>query len=318
MKRKFTDIHDKFLKEFMEDYNLKKDEPMKNHTSLKVGGNADFFACPLSVDELKQLVSGAEKYNVPVTFIGSGTNILVKDNGIRGLVICLAGIKGQIKAVRKDKKNFLVTASSGLLLSSLGRFALENGLEGLNFTAGIPGTVGGAVMMNSSADKGKISDVISCVELLVPAGRVKVLEKKDIVFSSKGLMSSALEVENYYKPVVLKATFKLGKGDKKELAAQWSELLNKRNSSQPVSLPSAGCFFKNPEPGISAGRLIDRAGLKGERCGNAMVSEKHANFIVNLGGARAEDILRLKKKVEEKVFDVFSIHLETEVKIEGE
>ena len=242
----------------------------------------------------------------------------MKDNGIRGLVICLAGIKGKIEAVQKDKTNIFVTASSGRLLSSLGRFALENGLEGLNFTAGIPGTVGGAVMMNSSAGKGKISDVISCLEVLAPAGGVKILGKKDIVFSSKGLVAQVLEVENSYKPVVLKATFKLKKGDKKKLRAQWNEILNKRNSSQPVSLPSAGCFFKNPEPGISAGMLIDRAGLKGERCGNAMVSEKHANFIVNLGGARAIDILRLKKRVEEKVFDFFSIHLETEVKIEGE
>ncbi len=306
------------MKEFMKNFNLKKDEPMKNHTSLKVGGNADFFARPLSVKELKQLISEAEKYNIPVTFIGSGTNLLVKDNGIRGLVICLSGIKGQIKTVQKDKKNFFVTASSGMLLSSLGRFAFKNGLEGLNFTAGIPGTVGGAVMMNSSAGKGRISDVISTVEVLVPAGGVKKLEKKDMVFSSKGMVLSAFEVENCHKPVILKATFKLKKGDKKELAAQWNELLNKRNSSQPVSMPSAGCFFKNPEAGISAGMLIDRAGLKGKRCGNAMISEKHANFIVNPGGARAEDILRLKKRVEKKVFDCFSIHLETEVNIEGE
>ena len=220
--------------------------------------------------------------------------------------------------MQEDKKNILVTASSGLLLSSLGRFAIEKRLEGLNFTAGIPGTVGGAVMMNSSAGKGKISDVISSVEVLVPAGRVKILGKKDIVFSSKGLVLKAQGFENNYKPVIIKASFKLKKGDKKKLTAQWNELLNKRNSSQPVSLPSAGCFFKNPEPGISAGRLIDRAGLKGERCGNAMVSEKHANFIVNLGGASAIDILRLKTLVEEKVFDFFSIHLETEVKIEGE
>ncbi len=318
MKRKFTGIYDRFMEEFMGKFNFRKNEPMKNHTSLKVGGDADLFISPLSVDELKQLVSGAEKYKIPVTFIGSGTNILVKDNGIRGLVICLGGIKGKIETVQEDKTNVSVTAYSGHLLSSLGRFALEKGLEGLNFTAGIPGTVAGAVMMNSSADKGKISDVISCLEVLVPGAGVKILGKKDIVFSSNGLVSKAYEVENSYKQVVLKATFKLKKGDKKKLRAQWNEILNKRNSSQPVSLPSAGCFFKNPEPGISAGMLIDRAGLKGERCGNAMVSEKHANFIVNLGGARAIDILRLKKRVEEKVFDFFSIHLETEVKIEGE
>jgi len=178
--------------------------------------------------------------------------------------------------------------------------------------------VGGAVMMNSSAGKGRMSDVVSSVEVLLPSGGVKIIEKKDIIFSSKGLVLNIFEVENYYKPVVLKASFKLKKGDKKKFTAQWNEILNKRNSSQPVSLPSAGCFFKNPEPDISAGRLIDRAGLKGERCGNAMVSEKHANFIVNLGGASAIDILRLKTLVEEKVFDFFSIHLETEVKIEGE
>ncbi len=318
MNRKFTDIYEKFMKEFMGNFSIKKDEPMKDHTSLKVGGNADFFAAPLSVDELKQLISGAKKYNIPVTFMGSGTNILVKDNGIRGLVICLAGIKDQIKVVREDENKILVTAFSGMLLSSLGRFAFENGFDGLNFTAGIPGTVGGAVMMNSSADKRKISDVISFIEVLLSSGNVKIIEKKDIVFSSEGLLLRPFEIENYYKPVVLKAAFQLKKGDKEKLTAQWHEILNKRNSSQPVSLSSVGCFFKNPKPGISAGMLIDRAGLKGTRCGNAMVSEKHANFIVNLGGARAEDILRLKRQVEEKVFDLFSIHLETEVKIEGD
>ncbi len=318
MGRDFTEIY----KKFMDEFTLKRDEPMKDHTSFKVGGNADLFASASSVESVRQLVLRAQEYKIPVMVIGSGTNILVRDNGIRGLVICFSGVKNEIKVYRKDGEKIIVAVSAGTLLSSLGRFAFKEGLEGLNFTAGIPGTVGGAVMMNSSASytlgQGRISDVLSSVELLLSMGKKKIIGKSDIVFASSGLLLQTYNGENDYKPIIIRACFELKKGDGKRLSEEWNELLKKRNAGQPVSLPSAGCFFKNPGPGISAGELIDMAGLKGERCGNAMVSEIHANFIVNLGEARAKDILRLKTRVEKKVFDLFSIRLETEVKIEGE
>ncbi len=308
----------KYYKTLKEEFNLKQDEPMADHTSFKVGGTADLFACPCSVKELKQLVLRSKEHNIPVTLFGSGTNILVMDKGIRGLVICLTGIKDDITIKGTNANTIIVTSSSGTLLSLLGKFAMENGLNGLNFAAGIPGTVGGAVMMNSSTGSGVISNVISSVEVLNSKGEIKVFKKSDIDFLPGGIFFKFSECENNYKPVILRASFELKRGNREKLRAEWYKLLNERAVNQPVSSLSAGCFFKNPDSTRSAGELIDMAGLKGEKYGNAMVSEKHANFIVNAGGASANDILSLKKLVEQKVFKLFSIHLKAEVKIEGE
>ncbi len=313
----FADAYEKFTERF----SLKRNEPMKNHTSFKVGGNADLFAEPCSVGLLRQLIEYAENYGIPITFIGSGTNILVKDKGIRGLVICLEGLKDTIKIAGfegNDRDCVIVRASAGVLLSRLGRFAVENGLQGLNFTAGIPGTIGGAVMMNSSSAYGRISDVISSVKFMMPDGQIEIMEKEDIEFSRGGLSFSNNKTGAGSKPLIIEAFFRLKRGDKNTLTAEWENILKARKKTQPVSLPSAGCFFKNPEQGKPAGKLIDMANFKGERQGNAMVSETHANFIVNLGDAKAEDILILKKRIEERVFELFSIHLEPEVRIEGE
>jgi len=308
----------KYCEKFIEAFNLKQDEPMADHTSFKVGGTADLFAVPRSVKELTQLVLRSKAHHIPMTLLGSGTNILVRDRGIRGLVICLTGIKKDIKITKAARNTILVASSAGTLLSRLGKFAMENGLEGLSFAAGIPGTVGGAVMMNSSTGSGRISNVISSVEVLDSRGKTLVLGKSHIDFSSRDVSFKFPGFDTEHTPVILGASFELKRGNKEKLKAEWRRRLNARAATQPVSLPSAGCIFKNPETGRSAGELIDMAGLKGERCGNAMVSEKHANFIVNLGGASAGDILKLKKRVGEKVFELFSVHLKTEVKIEGE
>ena len=305
-------------KKLNHEFYLKKNESMKNHTSFKVGGPADLFALPESVDELTNLIITAEKYNIPITIIGSGTNLLVKDKGIRGLVICVTEISDKIIIKPIDSENIRLKVFSGKLLASVCKFAMENGLKGFEFATGIPGTLGGAVMMNAGTNLGSISNILSCIDIIEKNGKITKIKKNKIIFSEKAFsFNSCLNLKNII-PVILKASFVLKKGNKKDIRLKINKLLNKRNSSQPILALSAGCFFKNPVSGQKAGKLIEKAGLKGKKIGNAMVSEKHANFIINLGNATAKDILELKAYIQKKVFQLFSINLETEVKIKGE
>ncbi|OQY00877.1 MAG: UDP-N-acetylenolpyruvoylglucosamine reductase [Desulfobacteraceae bacterium 4572_130] len=305
-------------KKFNRQFYLKKNESMKNHTSFKIGGSADLFALPKSVDELTNLIITAEKYNIPVTIIGSGTNLLVKDKGIRGLIICVTKINTGITIKQIDSKNIFIEAFAGTLLASVCKFAMENGLKGFEFATGIPGTLGGAVMMNAGTNLGSISDVLLCMDIIEKNGKITKIKKNEIIFSEKAFsFNSCLDLKNII-PVILKASFVLKKGNKEHIRLKINKLLNKRNLTQPILALSAGCFFKNPVSGEKAGKLIEKAGLKGKRIGNAMVSEKHANFIVNLGNSTAKDILELKAYIQKKVFQLFSINLETEVKIKGE
>ncbi|MEA1967705.1 MAG: UDP-N-acetylmuramate dehydrogenase [Thermodesulfobacteriota bacterium] len=333
----------KFYEKFKDHSNLilRRDEPMKRHTSFRVGGLADLYAVPESLEKLKTLLLSVCKAKLPLTITGSGTNLLVKDGGISGIVVSLCGIKDKIRIRKVDNELSLVTASTGTVLAGVAKFAMDHGLEGLGFAAGIPGTVGGAVMMNAGTGMNSMSSIIESVEIVGPDGKVQKIERNDITFSHRTTCFNTLNFksENHgreeivpgnrdislknlnskscFKPVIVKASFLLKKGDKERIKKDWQELLKKRKNTQPVLIPSAGCFFKNPGSGRTAGELIDRAGLKGTRVGDAMVSEKHANFILNMGNARAEDILKLKKNVEEKVFKLFSVKLDTEVKIEG-
>ncbi len=297
-----------------QEFSLVADEPMARHTSFKVGGAADLFAAPSSREELIRMVTLARELGVPVSPMGCGTNLLVRDNGIRGLVLSMKKINGKPTLTRISGAESLVTSSSGVILSALARFAMDHGLDGFGFAAGIPGTVGGAVMMNAGTNLGTISESLVSLEILTRDGSVMTVDRRELGFAHRELSFNGIGPG----VLVLAANFLLVPGDKESMQANWLAHIEQRQASQPGSGASAGCFFKNPDNGRPAGLLIDQAGLKGRRCGNAMVSEAHGNFIVNLGGATAGEILTLKQMVEKEVKKQFNVDLKPEVKIEGE
>ena len=297
-----------------QEFSLLSNEPMACHTSFKVGGPADLFAAPGSRNELISIIERADQLGIPVTLMGSGTNLLVKDGGIRGLVVTTRMMNKNIAlGVQGDGKHF-ISASAGVVLASLARASMDQGLDGFSFCAGIPGTVGGAVMMNAGTLSGTIAGPLASLEVLGKDGKVQTIDSSKLVFSHRKTSFNGLGS----KVLLLGARFFLVPGDKKEIRTRWLSLLEKRNSSQPGGLASAGCFFKNPQGARPAGFLIDKAGLKGKQFGNAMVSRTHGNFIVNLGGATAQEILTLKEMIEDEVKKKFNVDLKPEVKIEGE
>ncbi len=300
------------------EFGLEADVPMAAHTSFRVGGPADLFAMPTSIDTLTRLVRLAGEADVPMTIMGSGTNLLVGDRGIRGLVVAITKLRGELDIRKIDENKSVVTAFSGTILASLFNQTMAMGLNGLSFAAGIPGTLGGAVMMNAGTNLGAMSDVVSSLDLVTRKGKMVSVPGSQLEFSNKELSFSLVKGLKREKPIIIKVALNLKPGEPETIKKTWDDLLYKRKASQPVHAASAGCFFKNPNAKRPAGLLIDKAGLKGRRVGNAMVSKTHANFIVNLGGATAGDILTLKRIVEQTVLDLFSVTLETEVRIEGE
>jgi len=296
---------------------VKFDEPMSRHTHFKVGGPADAFVAPESREDLIQLVTWTDSKGIPLLIIGNGTNLLVKDNGIRGIVVVLAKCSNKIS--KKDEKNreVLITAPAGAKLQELCSFAIKSGIGGMNYAVGIPGTVGGAITMNAGTALGSTEDVLDDVLIMLPDGKTERIKKSEIDFSYRNL--SFGKKINIYKnrPIILEGSFRLFSSDAATLKEEAEKILSMRRKKQPVSFPSAGSFFKNPVQGKAAGRLIEKAGLKGKKIGGAQVSEKHTNFIINTGGASASDILALMEFVQETVFKTFNIKLEPEVKIVG-
>ncbi|MBF0204982.1 MAG: UDP-N-acetylmuramate dehydrogenase [Desulfamplus sp.] len=301
---------------------IEQNVSMKKYTSFRVGGPADYFARPASTSELTWLLGNAKKNGMPATIMGSGTNILVKDNGIRGLVISLTRMKNEIEIQNLDAEQTLVSVSAGTILAALCRKTIRHGLEDLSFAAGIPGTVGGAVMMNAGTGFGTISDRLISVDILDQDNNLRTLDRSKLLFSHRKLeflLPSSIDGgKKDGKPVIVRASFLLKRGSREKVAQSWISLMNKRRISQPHGIPSAGCFFKNPDFGKSAGQLIDMAGLKKKRVGDAMISDKHANFILNLGNATALEILTLRNVVKETVFEKFAVDLSEEVIIQGE
>ncbi len=296
---------------------IKFDEPMSRHTHFKVGGPADAFVAPESIEDLKQLVIWTDSKGIPLLIIGNGTNLLVKDNGIRGIVVVLTKCTNKISEKAEKNREVIVTAPAGAKLQELCSFAIKSGLGGMNYAVGIPGTVGGAITMNSGTAHGSTEDVLNDVLIILPDGQSRRIKKSEIDFSYRDL-SFGKEI-NIYKgrPIILEGSFRLFPSDAATLKKEAEEILSMRIKKQPVSFPSAGSFFKNPIQGKAAGRLIEKAGLKGKKIGGAQVSEKHANFIINTGGSSASDILALMEFVQKTVFKTFNIELEPEVKIVG-
>ncbi len=289
---------------------LLRDEPLKPYTSFKVGGPADLLALPKTAEELTALLGYAAQQNIPVTLLGGGTNVLVSDKGIRGLVIITRELKSGIRIEASSPKETLVAAAAGERLSSVCRFALDHSLSGLEFAAGIPGTLGGALAMNAGTKAGDMSGIIRDIKIVDPRTlTLEIVERKNLEFSYR-----CLELPG----IIVAATLALKPADRLEVERTVQENLSFKKSTQPISVASAGCFFKNPAQGMPAGELIEKSGLKGISINGARVSDLHANYIINTGNAACDDILRLKQHIQDTVFNAFKIKLETEVRIEGE
>lgn len=281
-------------------------EPMTKHTSFHIGGPAELMAQPQSEAELQSLLLKAAEAAVPVTLVGNGSNLLVRDKGIRGLVIKLGSMLRDIKV-----SGNVLTFGSGVSLAQASRKAAELGLSGMEFAVGIPGSIGGAVYMNAGAYDGEMSKVVKSVRVMDAAGKVSELSAGELDF---GYRHSALQGSN---KIVTSVTVELAVGDKQAIAEKMADFSNRRITKQPLELPSAGSMFKRP-PGYFAGTLIDQTGLKGYTVGGAQVSTKHAGFVVNIGGATAADVLQLISDVQAKVFAAHGVHLEPEVLVLGE
>jgi UDP-N-acetylmuramate dehydrogenase len=278
------------------------DEPLSKFTWMRVGGSADYYVEPGDRNDLIQIVRYFRENNFPFIILGRGSNVLVSDDGIRGAVI---NLEGALKGIRLEGD--CVIAEAGVWLQKFVDFCIQHGLAGVEMLAGIPGTIGGAVVMNAGAHQGEISDCLVEVEIL-RGSEVLVISKQDASFSYR---HSAFD-----RDVVLSASFRMPTGDKEELTRRRKELILKRNETQPLDLPNSGSMFKNP-PNTFAARLIEQAGLKGKRVGNAQVSEKHANFVVNLGDAKATDIVQLLELARRTVYQNSGIQLELEVRLLG-
>ncbi len=292
------------LKRITDNFTL--NEPMRNHTTFRIGGNADIFISPKAIDEVKGIISLLKSEDYPYMVIGNGSNMLISDKGIRGAVICIG--KDLSGCEIKDERAF---ANAGILMSQLSKTLLDASLSGFERLSGIPGTLGGAVFMNAGAYEMEISRLIENVTYLDDMGNVVTKEAQELCF---GYRTSIFQIKPY---VILGCTLRLSKGNKDEIREEISKYRALRNEKQPINMPSAGSTFKRPE-GHFAGKLIQDAGLMGYTIGGAEVSKKHAGFIVNTGDATAKDVLDLIKYVQETVFEKFGVRLEPEVRLIGE
>jgi len=281
-------------------------EPMHRHTSFGIGGPAEALYVPRDVADLRSVLRAAQQLAVPVTIMGAGSNLLVRDGGIRGLVVKIAGTLDHVTL-----EGTRVIAGAGVQLSILARRAAEAGLTGLEFAAGIPGTLGGALSMNAGAYCGEMKDVVCLVSVMRDDGVEATLSATQMHF---GYRQSVLQHHNL---VALEAVMELVAGDKAEINSKIADFNRRRREKQPLTLPSAGSVFKRP-PGSFAGMLIEQAGLKGFRVGGAEVSTMHAGFIVNMGNATARDVEELIRHVQQVVQGQTGILLETEIRILGE
>ena len=283
-------------------------EPMKKHTSFKIGGNADFFVSVKTIEELKQALFYAKQKHIPITIIGNGTNILVSDSGIRGIVIKIDIQKFDLK---EENDYIEISVGSGNKMMALATQLKKQEISGFEQLSGIPGTIGGAIYMNAGAYGKEMKDIVISTRCMNMKGEIIELSNEEQKFKYR---SSVFNTKEY---IILEAKLKLKKGKKEDIELQMNEYLNQRKEKQPLEYPSAGSTFKRQE-GIITAKLIDECGLKGYKIGGAMVSEKHAGFIVNTGDATAKDVLELIKYVKDEVYKKYGVKIEEEVKIVGE
>ncbi|MFR2956024.1 MAG: UDP-N-acetylmuramate dehydrogenase [Lachnospiraceae bacterium] len=281
-------------------------EPMKNHTTFRIGGPADALALPKTPEEVAEVVHFCHEHAQPYYVLGNGSNLLVSDEGYRGLVLQLYRNFNDIQVNGET-----ITVQSGAMLAAVARTAYQTGLTGLEFASGIPGTIGGAVVMNAGAYGGEMKNVLKEVTVLTKEGEVLVIPAKALEL---GYRTSVIPKNGW---IVLGAVLQLKKGDQKQILARMEELKEQRITKQPLDLPSAGSTFKRPE-GYFAGKLIMDAGLRGFTVGGAQVSEKHCGFVVNRGNATAADVWELICEVKRRVKEMTGVELEPEVKLLGD
>lgn len=285
---------------------VKVNEPMKRHTTFRIGGPADYFLMPSSEKELKGIIEICKSEGLPYFILGNGSNLLVSDKGYRGVIVQLYKNYGDI-AVKGDE----IHASAGALLSQIAAAARNSSLTGFEFAGGIPGTLGGAVVMNAGAYGGEMKDVLKEVTVMTAEGEILTLPAEKL---QMGYRTSIVKTKGY---LVLGAVIALRQGAQEAIKERMKELTEQRVSKQPLEFPSAGSTFKRPE-GYFAGKLIMDAGLRGYQTGGAQVSEKHCGFVINKEDATAADVCRLIRDVQNKVKEQFGVTLETEVKFLGE
>jgi len=299
-------------------HNVKFGEPMSRHTSLRVGGPAEAFVTPENVEDLETLVKWSWDRGLYYLIIGKGTNLLVKDNGIHGIAIKLTKCLKKIDQADTNTDGVMVTAMAGVNLKTLCSYALKQGLEGMNFALGIPGTVGGGIIMNAGTSHGSMENVLNSIDVLLPTGDTRRIKKEALNFAYRKLSWNPELTDGHRdQTVILDGRFFLCPSDPEALKRMAREIIRTRKQGQPIGWPSAGCFFKNPASGKTAGQLIEMAGLKGKSFGGAEISSKHANFFINRHNASATDFLALIDLAEKVVLEKFNVHLEREVKIVG-
>ncbi len=291
------------LAEVLEADQILRNEPMSRHTTFKVGGPADLFVAPRTVDEISACVAAAQEAGIPWRVLGAGSNVLVADEGVRGLVIHLGKNYSSIAI-----NGTFIYAQAGATNEEVAMKALDKGLRGYEFASGIPGSIGGAAIMNAGAYDGEFKDVCENIICLTPEGEVLEIGVDD---ADLGYRHSLMMDKGY---VVLEAILGLQPGDTAKIAAKIEELTRRRAEKQPLEMGSAGSTFKRPE-GYYAGQLIEEAGMRGHRVGDAMVSEKHCGFVVNAGNATAADVLAVIHDVQEAVLANSGVQLEPEVRI---
>lgn len=281
-------------------------EPLKNHTTFKIGGPADLFVCPRNLPELSYTMKVLHKWGLEATILGGGSNVLVLDKGVRGILVCTTSLRHKL-----SEKDGLITAAAGRTLKEVSQFAYGKGLTGLEFAIGIPGTIGGAIYMNAGAYGGEMKGIVTKVRTVDLTGQIREYTNEECHFDYR----KSLFQEN--GEIIAEIDMQLAPGNRDDILATMEDLTFKRESKQPLEWPSAGSTFKRP-PGYFAGTLIDETGLKGLSVGDAQVSEKHAGFIINKGDATAQDVLDLIKEVQRRIKEAHGIDLEREVQLMGE
>lgn len=289
------------LQKFVPEENIHLQEPMAGHTTFRIGGPADCFLQIEDEEQLRKVQRYLNMVEMPYFVLGNGSNLLVSDAGYRGVVLQIGQRMSKVTVMGES-----VRAQAGAPLGQVARMAMEQGLSGLEFASGIPGTVGGAVMMNAGAYDGEMSQVVTCVRVISRDGEVMELDKETMEF---GYRTSTIRNNSF---IVTEVVFELQKGDKDVILKKMEELAARRKQKQPLEYPSAGSTFKRPE-GNFAGKLVADAGLRGFQVGGAQVSEKHCGFVVNVGGATAQDVRSLISEIQRRVKDKFRVNLEPEV-----
>jgi len=288
------------------DTEIRRDEPLSRHTSFQIGGPADLLLLPRTVEDLQQIVGYVRERRYPLTVLGNGSNLLVRDGGLRGVVLKVAENLAAVEFAGEAG-----VAQSGALLAEVSQAAARVSLSGLEFAVGIPGTLGGGVIMNAGAYGGEMKEVVTQVRAVDDAGRLQTLSPAEMDF---GYRRSALQGRGW---IVVDVAMQLHSDDPEAIRARMAEFTRRREAMQPLSMPSAGSVFKRP-PGQYVGPMVEGLGLKGHRIGGAEVSRKHAGFIVNAGGATAADVLALIEYVQQRAFEAHGVRLETEVRVIGE